>query len=203
MSSVTIPNSVTSIGSSAFYGCSGLTSVNIPSSVKSIGYEAFKECNGLSAVYITDLEAWFRIEFEKWYANPLFYAHHLYLNDKEIKDLVIPSSIRSINKYVFYACSGITSLTIPNSVISIGEDAFGYCININTITIGNSVSSIGEYAFSDCSSLTSIHCKRTTPPYIGITTFTGKISTLYVPDGSGLSYQSSRWKDHFENIVEE
>jgi hypothetical protein len=143
------------------------------------------------------------IEFDEWYANPLFYAHHLYLNDKEIKDLVIPSSIRSINKYVFYGCSGITSLTIPNSVTSIGEDAFGYCINIKTITIGNSVSSIGEYAFSDCSSLTSIHCKRTTPPSIKETTFSGKISTLYVPKGSRLDHMSSEWDYYFENIVEE
>ena len=148
-----IPNSVTSIGNYAFYGCSGLTSITIPNSVTSIGIQAFSECSGLTAVNITDLASWYNISFK---SNPLSYAHHLYLNGEEVKDLVIPSSVTNIGKYAFSGCSGLTSITIPNSVTTIGECAFSGCSGLTSITIPNSVTNIGKYAFSGCSGLTSI-----------------------------------------------
>ena len=123
LSSITIPNSVTSIGAGAFSGCSSLTSITIPNSVTSIEAMAFNRCSSLKAVYITDLVAWCRINFNSG-ENPLHYAHHLYLNGKEIKDLIIPNSVTSIGDRAFYGCSGLTKITIPNSVTSIGDDAF-------------------------------------------------------------------------------
>ena len=119
LTSVTIPNSVTSIGSSAFYGCSGLTSIEIPNSVTSIGSSAFSGCSGLTSV-------------------------------------PIPNSVTSIGDYAFYNCTGLTSVTIPNSVTSIGEGAFVTCTGLTSVTIGNSVTSIGKYAFVGCSGLTSV-----------------------------------------------
>ena len=133
LSSVTIPNSVTSIGDYAFYKCSSLTSITIPNSVTSIGDYAFEYCSKLTSVHITDLAAWCNIDFEN-YANPLYYAHKLYLNGELVKDLVIPNSVTSIGDYAFHGCSSLSSVTIPNSVTS-----------------------IGVHAFLDCSSLTSVH----------------------------------------------
>ena len=156
LTSVTIPNSVTSIGEQAFYECSSLTSITIPNSVTSIGSGAFYECTGLRSVYISDLEAWCNISFKSIYSNPLNYAHHLFLNGEEIKDLVIPNSVTSIGTAAFHGCSSLTSVTIPNSVTSIGVSAFSGCTSLTSITIPNSVTSIGERAFSYCSSLTSI-----------------------------------------------
>ncbi len=143
-----IPNSVTSIGKYAFYCCSALTSVTIPKSVTSIGNGAFEGCYGLTSVHISDIAAWCNIEFH--YTNPLSFAHHLYLNGEEVKDLVIPNSVTSIGNYAFDSCSGLTSVTIPNSVTSIGGGAFSCCSGLTSVTIPNSVTSIGESAFNAC-----------------------------------------------------
>ncbi|MDY4512847.1 MAG: leucine-rich repeat protein [Paludibacteraceae bacterium] len=155
--SITIPNSVTSIGSFAFLDCSGLTSVTIPNSVTSIGWRAFDGCSGLTKTnYTGDIAGWCGINFGGWGSNPTAYSHHLYINDVEVKDLVIPNSVTSIGVSAFYGCSGLTSVIIPNSVTSIGEDAFAGCSGLTSVTIPNSVTSIGGWTFSNCSDLTSI-----------------------------------------------
>lgn len=129
LTSITIPNSVTSIGSSAFEGCTSLTSVTILNSVTSIGGGAFASCTSLQKVIVSDIAAWCAISFGNDYANPLFYAKHLFSDEEtEITNLVIPEGVTSIGKYAFTYCSGLTSITIPNSVTSIGGSAFYGCI---------------------------------------------------------------------------
>ena len=93
LTSVTIGNSVTSIGEFAFEDCSGLISVVIPDSVTFINAFAFSGCSGLTGVYITDIEKWCKISFENDKSNPLYYAHNLYLYNKLVTDFVIPDSI--------------------------------------------------------------------------------------------------------------
>ena len=156
LTSVNIPNSVTSIGTHAFYGCSFLTSVNIPNSVTSINYSAFESCSNLTAVYISDLDAWCKITFMDKYANPLYYAKHLFIGNEEVTDANISNSVTSIGKYTFQNCSSLTSLRLGNGVTSIDYSAFKNCSRLTSVNIPNTVTSIGQESFQDCSSLTSI-----------------------------------------------
>ena len=162
-----IDNDVTTIGSYAFKGCSGLTSITIPNSVTSIGSSAFWNCSGLKKVIVPDIAAWCNISFGSLDANPLYYAKHIYSDENtEITDLVIPNSVTTIGSYAFYGCSGLTSIVVENG--NTKYDSRDNCNAIietasNTLILGckttvipNSVTSIGSYAFWNCSGLTSI-----------------------------------------------
>ena len=152
LTSLTIPNSVTSIVASAFSGCSGLTSLTIPNSVTFIGYRAFEFCSGLEQIIVDE-------------DNPSYDSRE---NCNAIietstntlitgcKNTFIPNFVTSIGDYAFGNCSGLTSLTIPNSVTSIGNEAFYYCNGLTSIEISDAVTSIGNSAFRGCSGLTSL-----------------------------------------------
>lgn len=114
-------------------------------------------------MHISDIATWCKIDFEDFYANPLNCAGHLYLNESEVKDLVIPNSVTSIGNYAFWKCKSLVSVTIPNSVTSIGDNAFLGCSSLTSISLPNSIIKIGGSKsvgngglFTDCSSLISV-----------------------------------------------
>ena len=152
MASVTIGNSVTSIGKCAFYGCSGLTSVTIPNSVTSIRQGAFGSCSGLTSIKV---ESGNSVYDSRENCNAIIETATNTLISG-CKKTIIPNSVTSISWYAFYECSGLTSVTIPNSVTSIGDGAFEHCTGLTSVTIPNSVTSIGYWAFCDCTGLTSV-----------------------------------------------
>ena len=156
---ITIPNSVTSIGYSAFYGCSGLTSIDIPNSVTSIGYQAFYGCSGLTSV-------------------------------------TIPNSVVSIDTEAFSCCYGLTSITIPNSVMNIYSGAFEHCTGLTSITIGKNVKRIDYDVFSGCTKLTRINCCATIPPDCDLSCMEGVPldCIIEVPVGCKAAYEAvSPW----------
>ena len=163
LTSITIPDSVTSIGSSAFYNCSGLTSITIPDSVTSIGSSAFFGCsgiiqkeNGVSYVDKWVIDCDNTVSQVQLRGDTAGIAAQAFSDCSGLTSITIPDSVTSIGSNTFSGCSGLTSITIPKSVTSIGSYAFSDCSGLTSITIPDSVTSIGSNAFSDCSGLTSI-----------------------------------------------
>ena len=139
--SVTIPNSVTSIGGGAFWGCSGLTSVTIPNSVTSIGEGAFSGCTGLMTLNFN------AINCQDFSADSNMFGISL-------TTLTIGDSVQRIPANFVRYCNALTFVTVPNSVTEIGHDAFRNCGGLIAAILGNGVSNVGNNAFKDCSYLT-------------------------------------------------
>jgi len=244
-----IPENIKSIGEQAFYRCWGLRTVDMaPNSVVSIGYEAFDGCNclrtvvippslktvdycafangGLANVKISDLAAWCDIDFDMYSSNPLDNNGHLFLNDEEIVDLVIPDGVTRVKECAFNGCYGFKSVTIGNSVkaidgcafsdcdslqvVNIGDNvetiaeyAFGYCRGLKTINLGRGVKTIASGAFCDGSKVTSVTCLAETPPRAtGYSAFSCyNTATLYVPEASVEAYKRATTWRQFTNIV--
>jgi hypothetical protein len=142
LTSVTIGNSVSSIGSSAFSGCKNLTSVTIPNSVTSLGGGAFSGCTSLTSITIPN--------------GVTSIGYYTFQNCTRLTSVTIGSSVTNIGNWAFYLCTNLTSITMPSRVTSIGNEAFYYCTSLTNVTIGNSVTSIEGSAFQGCSSLTSV-----------------------------------------------
>ena len=170
-----IPNSVTSIEGSAFYGCSNLASITIPESVTSIKYYAFAGCSNLSSIIV-----------EK--------GNKKYDSRNDCNAIIEKESNTLI--------AGCMNTIIPNSVTSIGKGAFASCSNLTFIIIPNSVTSIGESAFENCSGLTSITCESETPPVCKDFVFDGVNESILVnvPANSIEAYKTAKEWKKFTNI---
>ena len=140
--SITIPKGVTSIGRYAFQECSSLTSITIPEGVTSIGIGAFSGC--LDLMSITIPEGVTRI------------GSRAFEGCSSLTNITIPEGVTSIEDWAFSGCSSLMSITIPEGVTIIGAEAFRGCSSLKSVTIPEGVTSIGAGAFRGCSSLTSI-----------------------------------------------
>ena len=142
LTTIHIPDSVTSIGDRAFFGCNTLTSIHIPNSVTSIGDGAFYNCEDLTSIHIPN--------------SVTSIGNSAFSECKNLTSIHFPDSVTSIGYYAFDSCENLTSIHIPNSVTSIGKGAFRRCLYLTSIHIPNSVTSIGDSAFFECRNLTSI-----------------------------------------------
>ena len=182
LTSLTIPNSVNSIGEWAFSGCGGLTSVTIPKSVTSIGGWAFSNCSALTTIVVKN-------------GNTVFDSRDncnaiIRTTDNVLiagcKNTIIPNSVTTIGENAFLWCC-MSSITIPNSVTTIKDEAFFDCYGLTSMTIPSSVTSIGNRAFQACSSLTSLTIPESVTN-IGVDAFRGcsGLTSIIVKSGNNI-----------------
>ena len=189
--------SVTSIGESAFSGCSGLTSITIPSGVTSIGKYAFSNCSGLTSITIP--------------SSVTSIGGGAFSSCSGLTSITIPNSVTKIENGTFKNCTRLTSVNLSNGLESIGSNYYGEgvfegCTSLTSINIPNSVTSIRMRAFSGCSGLNSVAVHWQRPLRIDRDVFdrvTLNRVKLTVPQGTASLYQSADvWKD-FNPMVEQ
>ena len=194
LTSIVIPNSVTSIGVYAFMGCKKLTSITIPESVVKIGRLAFS--NDLKKIIIESKSL-----VSKDYKGSAFVECFL---NQSIEEVILGDKVTRIGNSAFSRFINLTTIYIPNSVTSIGEKAFYSCWNMNSVTIPESVTSIGNGAFESCYELKDVYCYAEQVPEAGtdmLDWFTYKKATLHVPATSIDAYKNANQWKRFSEIV--
>ena len=134
--SITIPNTVTSIGYYAFSGCGKLSSIIIPESITTIGSNAFDYCSSLTSIILP--------EGTTTIGSMAFYQC------KALSSINIPVGVTKIDYSTFDGCSSLTSITLPEGVTSIGNSTFSGCSSLTSITLPEGVISIGNSTFLSC-----------------------------------------------------
>ena len=182
LKTITIGNGVTTIGNEAFNNCVNLASVKIGKSVFNVKSNAFANCDKIKRVDIYDLTAWCNINFENEDANPIKSYGKFYLNDVELTELTIPADIIKIKNYTFRRCYSITKVNLHKKITSIGVGAFWDCDSVRSFNIPDSVTSIGKWAFLGCNDLSSVDIGKGVST-IGYAAFRRcSITSITIPD---------------------
>ena len=177
LTSYTIPNNITSIGSAAFNVCNLLKSITIPNSVTSIGGSAFQDCSSLTSITIPD--------------SVTSIGASTFRGCTSLKNVTISNSITEIGRLTFFDCSALINITIPDSVTSVGDRAFTNCTSLQEVYFKPKTPPAGgDYIFKFYSNITGsyayyfIRCK------------------IYVPRNSVSAYKSAAYWSAYKSYIE-
>lgn len=178
LKSITLEEGVEAIGTQAFINCSKLTSIKIPASVKTIGDSAFYGCGSLETVTLEN-------GVEK-------IDQQAFANCSKITHIEIPASVKTIGTLAFSGCKSLEAVTVPGSVTAIGSAAFSGCSSLETVTLQEGIKTIGTQAFENCSKITSIVIPKSVTT-IGVQAFVSNkaLRTVYFTPGSQLEAVAS------------
>ena len=216
LTSVTLPESLTTIHGSAFYDCRELNSLSLNEGLTTIGEYAFASCTRLTSVTIPSTVDFMGAVFRNCSSltsvtiNSNDVASMAFHNSRfgdQVKHYILGTGVTSIGGSAFKGCTRLTSVTLPESLTTIGQFAFDGCRGLTSLTLPSNVTSIGWEAFNGCSNIASMIVRATTPPTTGPDPFDG-VSTyipVRVPWGTAHSYREnvewSRFTIIMDNLV--
>lgn len=184
-----LPDTITSIGNSAFYNCSGLKNVNIPEGTISIGNSAFYSCSGLTEIAVPD--------------SVQTLGTYVFYNCDSLTEITIPDSVKSVGSYSFGGCEKLKTITIGNGLSTLEDSLFSYCRTLKEVKLGSGLTSFGSSLFSNSPMVKDIYCKATTPPLLDFITFYDGISgpcNIHVPYNSFYAYKHGKWRKIYKDI---
>lgn len=162
LTSIIISSGVTSIGYEAFYKCTSLVSIEIPESVTSVGLNAFSDCPIKNIYYYGQMSNWFNIDFSSENSSPFkdsvenFYVLNENNEYYKPQEIIIPDNITEIKPYTFLRFRWIEEIIIPDNITSIGKDCFRECSSLKKLVISKNITNIPDRAFLNCESLKEI-----------------------------------------------
>ncbi len=182
LTSITLPDGLTSIGNNAFFGCTSLKEITLPNGLTSIGGYAFSNCTNLTTITLPD--GLTTIGTEAFYLC------------ESLETMQLPDSVTSIGEKTFNGCTNLSEITLPENLKSVGDLAFYKCTSLETIRFPEGLNSIGTQAFMSCTGLTSVTFTRTTPPEFGNKVFTGcdNLTEIRVPPEAWPAYNTALQK---------
>ncbi len=222
LTSIIPPDSIVSIGASAYYGCTGISEIKINNLITAIRDGAFEYCSGITGFVIPatvkSLGGWVfdgctNLTNVTINAPITAITSSLFNSCSKLTTLNIPNTITSVGEFAFYGCGSLKSLVLPEGVKTIAQDAFSGCISFTEFTIPSSVTSIGGWCFANCHSLTKINAYGSKPSNITLGYCVFSIADgnsnpppssckLVVPTGTQSLYAAAdQWKD-FKNKTE-
>ena len=208
ITSVTIPNGVTTIGFSAFNGCIKLEKIKLSSNLDTVCENAFNntkwfnnQSNGLVYVgkvaykYKGDMPRNTKITVK---SDTVSISESAFKDCANLTDILIPSSVKHIDKYAFYNCQGLTKLNFNDGIERIENDAFGSCEKLTSVNFSETLKSIGAFAFVECKKLSEITIPQSVTS-VGEYAFSGceNLASVTVSDDlpyvGGRAFEKTKW----------
>lgn len=154
---VVLTGNLSTVGAFAFAECPNLTSLYVGANVRTFYRCAFIDCKQLSRIELDDLASWCEINFDGPYSNPLEESHgDLFYRGELVTDLVIPDGVGRIRNQTFAYCHSLKSVTVPESVHTIESHAFEGCPQLARVIIKDGVQTIGDHVFASCPQLKAL-----------------------------------------------
>lgn len=191
LQTISLPNDLTSIDFSAFYGCKNLADISLPEGMTSINQFAFNGCSSLTSIILPK--------------SLTYIGGSAFAGCSSLVSISIPVGITKIEAAVFDSCTSLVSVSLPEDLTYIDGYAFSKCSHLASISLPKGLTYIENDAFYGCSALTSIYTYMPTPIEIKRFTFDAETktnATLYVPQGSLQDYHYAEYWSDFLNIVE-
>ena len=208
ITSVTIPNGVTTIGFSAFNGCIKLERIKFSSNLDTVCENAFNNTkwfnnqpNGLVYVgkvaykYKGDMPRNTKITVK---SDTVSISESAFKDCANLTAILIPSSVKHIDKYAFYNCQGLTKLNFNDGIERIENDAFGSCEKLTSVNLSETLKSIGAFAFVECKKLSEITIPQSVTS-VGEYAFSGceNLASVTVSDDlpyvGGRAFEKTKW----------